>query len=369
MIKKNPTPWNGDLLKGNRILLHDQRSTGYDIRDLQVVLQIIKNLGEAKLDIIVDRRLEKILLQYISNPNISLFYHDIVRLPIPLLEVYEAAVLHKSDYYARFDQLSNIYISCKDRAIPRTSYLDIKQSDVEKSSLYLDSIEKQIKIENSIVESCVFVLFVWQKPEGSEFGGQHIQSRIIEGNKMSMNLENISNSFAIAQNKLLSYKIALVPICVQYGDRKSISDDIKNINSGFHNLLFPIYFPPIELVDWNGSFYEQVAFLKAVAIKGGILSSIGTTAQHLGLAVGGLFQIVAVNVEYSDLDGTIVDGKGVSYWKSTEKFMALEAFRKGEQSTLKVLNQIKPEDWKPVLEDMIYELVTASKSICSSRSI
>ena len=178
---------------------------------------------------------------------------------------------------------------------------------------------------------------------------------------MSMSLKNMSNIFSLAQNILLKNKIALVPICVQYGERDEIHNDVHYINSSIDQLLFPIYFPPPDLVDWNGDFYDQAVFLKAASKKSCILASIGTTIQHLGLAVGDLFQIVAVNLEYSEVDNKVVDGKGVDYWKKTEEKLLLGSQNRCNYPSLKILKQVKPEDWTPVLSRMIDEIVQFSR--------
>jgi hypothetical protein len=222
------------------------------------------------------------------------------------------------------------------------------------------------KNSRSTFEHFIFVLFTWQKPYGSEFGGKKIKDRIIEGEKMSMSLENMVNVFSTTQDYLLKDKIALIPICVQYGDRNEIFNQVQYLNSSLTpKLPFSIYFPPIKLVDWSNNFYDQAVFLKAAASKGAILAGIGTTIQHLGLAVGGLFQIVAVNVEYSNKNQEIINGKGVDYWQSIEKFLSAKKSSNMQYPIVKVLKQLKPQDWKPVLESLRNELIHASRYISS----
>jgi hypothetical protein len=189
---------------------------------------------------------------------------------------------------------------------------------------------------------------------------------MLEGKKMSIDLESMSDVFSLAQSQLLKHKIALIPICVQYGDRSEIIDHIEYINSSANKLVVPIYFPPIDLVDWNSNFYSQTVFLKAAASRGGILASIGTTIQHLGLAAGDLFQIVAVNLEYSE-NNIVIEGKGVDYWQSTEKSLLLEKSN-DQYPILKILTQLTPEDWTSVLDKMTNELVQISIQICNSKS-
>ena len=363
-----PQLWNGNLYKGNVVLLHDQRSTGYDIRDLQYVLRVIEHINdEVHLYILLDARLEKILLHnLIRKANVSLLRHDLVSYPIPLEEVREIAISKRAHYYARFDQLFSIcrYESSKD--LSKTGYLTVSSFDIEEHSEYFDFIENQIKNTYPVFEDFVFILFTWQKPHGSDFGGKEARSRTIEGEKMSMSLENIAEVFSWSQQILLSCKIALIPICVQYGNREEILHSLKSINSsGKLKFLLPTHFPAAELVDWNSDFYRQAAFLKAAASKGAILTSIGTTIQHLGLAVGGLSQIVAVNREYSGKGTKVIDGKGVEYWQLTEKLLLNAKSPNNDENTrLKVLKQSKPDDWRSVLNSMRTEIVKAAKQIC-----
>jgi hypothetical protein len=364
-----PQLWNGSFSEGDIVLLHDQRSTGYDIRDLQDVLRVIEYIDDkAHLYILLDARLRKILLHnLIRKGNVSLLKHDIVSYPIPLEEIYRIAMSKKVDYYARFDQLSSICCYESNKDLPKTGYLTVSSLDIEEHSEYLDFISTQIKNTHSAFEDFVFILFTWQKPRGSDFGGKEAQSRTFEGEKMSMSLENIAEVFSWSQQILLDYKIALIPICVQYGNRDEILHSLEYINSSEKlRFLLPVHFPAAELVDWNSDFYEQAAFLKAVASKGGILTSIGTTIQHLGLAVGGLSQIVAVNREYCEKGNEVIDGKGVEYWQLTEKLLLdTKGLNNDENTKLKVLKQSKPHDWKSVLNSMRTEIVQAAKQICS----
>jgi hypothetical protein len=368
MRLNTPKLWKGNFVKGDKILLHDQRSTGYDIRDLRNVLTIIEHIkDEVYLNVYLDTRLEKILAQnMVQKTNVSIFTHNIVRHPISLEEIYKVAISQGAYYYARFDQLSSIAYPGSNEEVPKTGYLNVNPEDLQKHSLYLDSLIVHAKNSRSTFEHFIFVLFTWQKPYGSEFGGKKIKDRIIEGEKMSMSLENMVNVFSTTQDYLLKDKIALIPICVQYGDRNEIFNQVQYLNSSLTpKLPFSIYFPPIKLVDWSNNFYDQAVFLKAAASKGAILAGIGTTIQHLGLAVGGLFQIVAVNVEYSNKNQEIINGKGVDYWQSIEKFLSAKKSSNMQYPIVKVLKQLKPQDWKPVLESLRNELIHASRYISS----
>ncbi len=367
-----PKPWNGEFVIGDIILLHDQRSTGYDIRDLQDVLAIIEHINDdIHLIIYVDIRLEKILVHNMAKKyNISVFSHDIIRYPILLEEIHEIAIFHKAKYYARFDQLASIYSLSRNKSASKTGYLTVNPEDLQNHFSYLDSLILLKKKSCPIFEhfNFIFVLFTWQKPYGSDFGGKQTNCRIAEGEKMSMSLENMVNVFSTAQDYLLGDKIALVPICVQYNDRNEIFKQIEYFNSsGTPKLPFSIYLPPIKLVDWSGNFYEQAVFLNAAASKGAILAAIGTTVQHLGLAVGSLFQIVAVNVDYSEKDQRVIDGKGVDYWQFTEKFLTAKNPNDLKYPILKVLKQLNPQDWTSVLKSLVNELIQTSRYISSVR--
>lgn len=366
MREKTPRLWNGEFENGDIILFHDQRSAGYDIRDLQDVLAIIKHInGKIYLQICLDARLEKLLAQNIERKDkISVFSHDMVRHPISLEEIERIAIYKGANYYARFDQLSRIFYPDRNEVDSKTDYLNVNPKDLQKHSSYLDSLIFHTKKSHSFFEHFIFILFAWQKPYGSEFGGKQTNNRIIEGEKMSMSLKNMLNGFSSAQDYLLGEKIALIPICVQYGDRNEIFNHIEYFNSSVTpKLPFSIYLPPIKLVDWSSNFYEQAVFLKAASNKGAILASIGTTIQHLGLAVGNLFQIVAVNVEYSEKDQRIIDGKGVDYWQANENILASKNLRNLQYPTLKILKQLKPQDWTPVLNSMVNEIIQASRYI------
>jgi hypothetical protein len=327
-----------------RYLLYDGDSLGYDFRDFEAVCEFSRvHPGDT-------------LFVYTRSSNIELFTNTLTRPQVrylgyskhdsprsPPSSLAEQLGI-EADATLAFEELhslvSNRAKSSSGHLIPNPAgYLELPRTLVERYQERLEAMARELGTPRT-----VFAVVSGLKPTSDV--GEDAEQRLEEGRRQTYPLERIAEVANLLQRSLGNRGVALVPLCVQYGDRTEIAAALAEIQAG-QRLEHPLRL--IEDIDWNDQPLQQAAFYAALRRYGAehrspvVTFGNASTYLHLILAAVGGFGAMAVALHGYPLQHPR-DGR--AYWEELAS----------RSRNLRTFRQSTPGDWDEVTRAMCEHL-------------
>ncbi len=361
--------WNGTLEGHRHLMITAQDSVGFDVRDfahVQMLLEQIRTHNilhpreEVHVTLAVDVRLQPLFAENLPK-GIAHYVHwaPFQRGQKPALEIIAASVaagIPPIDAAIGFAELSTWL---PDASPTPTGYLHGETERVKHLSCPVDGVSLAVPMLcEQPTKHVVYAPFVWQKPQGSDFGGADEAERRAIGQIMSMTLMDMAEMFRQAQALAKPHGVVIVPLMAQYGNPVELFLSRAKLveEMGFDNMQPPPILLPMEQIEWSNDFAGMVAFLENLSLRhthlpeqSAMVVGIGSTLHHLAQAVGGIPQVIAAH-RVRDTAGQIVDGQGVAFWRQAAE----------QDSNMQLVAQTEPGNWANVVTDMAKVVATTA---------
>jgi len=278
-----------------RFLLHDGESLGYDFRDFEAVLEFARDHADDTLFIYTRATNIELFTSALSAERatyIGYSKHDSLRLSPALLAqrlgVAEGSSFAFGDLHALAARKPKLPSG---QIVPSgDGYLDPPTPMVEHYQGRLNAIARA-----TAAERVVFAVVSGLKPLSDV--GENASQRLEEGRRQTYPLESVAGVAAHLQGAFAASGIAVVPLCVQYGNRVDVLSQVNAIQHA-KPLRHPLQV--VEDVDWNELPLQQAAFYLALKRFGSahrlpvLAFGNASTYLHLILAAAGGFDAMAV---------------------------------------------------------------------------
>jgi hypothetical protein len=321
-----------------RYLLYDGDSLGYDFRDFEAVLEFCRARANDPLFIYTRSSNIDLFSNTLFHPRVTYLGYsrgDSPREPASSvarrLGVDAEASFAFGDLHAL---VSNRPKLSTGHLIPNPSgYLEVPRALVEHYLGRLEAAARELGARQT-----VFAVVSGLKPESDV--GKDAEQRHEEGRRQTYPLERIADVAMHLQRSLDARGIAVVPLCVQYGDRAELSATLAEIQAE-KGLAHPLRI--VEDVDWNDGPLQQAAFYAALRRHGAehhspvVVFGNASTYLHLIFASAGGFDAMAVALHGYPVQHPR-DGR--AYWEDVAS----------HSRSLRTFRQMHAGEWDDVTE-------------------
>lgn len=320
--------------------MYDSDSLGYDFRDFEAVHEFSRAHPGDTLFIYTRSSNIELFMSTLSHTHVSyLGYskHDSPRLP-------PSAVAQRLGIEAdRTFAFGDVHSLVSNRAklssghlIPNPAgYLSLPRDLVERYQERLEATARELGARRT-----AFAVVSGLKPKSDV--GEDAEQRHEEGRRQTYPLERIAEVAKHLQRCLGDRSVAVVPWCIQYGDRTEIAATLAEIQAE-QRLEHPLRI--FEDIDWNDQPLQQAAFYAALRRYGtehrSPVAAFGnaSTYLHLVLAATGGLDAMAVAVHGYPLQHPR-DGR--AYWEELAS----------QSRSLKTFRQTNAGEWDDVTRAM-----------------